>query len=33
MRTESKNIFNFEQVKPVEPLASYIAAKSCWLRL
>lgn len=27
MRTESKNIFNFEQVKPVEPLASYIGGK------
>ena len=24
MQVESKNIFNFEQVKPVEPLASYI---------
>lgn len=27
MQTESKNIFNFEQVKPVEPLASYIGGK------
>lgn len=27
MRTESKNIFNFEQVKLVEPLASYIGGK------
>lgn len=27
MQVESKNIFNFEQVKPVEPLASYIGGK------
>ena len=27
MHVESKNIFNFEQVKPVEPLASYIGGK------
>ena len=27
MQAESKNIFNFEQVKPVEPLASYIGGK------
>lgn len=27
MQVESKNIFNFEQVKPVEPLSSYIGGK------
>ena len=30
MQVESKNIFNFEQVKPVEPLASYIGGKTEW---